>query len=386
MPDPARSVRGAVTAGPQSRASAPLRVLLINFTLDEASPVLAWQAAVAKGLARRVAAVHVFTEWLGAFEAPEGLTLDAMPHCPLGIPRRLGSTWLMLPSLLRRIATFRPDACFIHMTHRWGYRIAPYLRARGIPVLLWYAHGSTPIGLRLATLGVSRVVTSTPEGFRIDTPKKRVIGQAIDTEMFTVPSDRAPAREIVTVGRVSRRKRSLLLIEAMAQLVRRPGFSDAQLIIVGPELTSDDKAYRSEIEARIAELGIGPNVRLAGPMPQAHTAGLYRTAALHVNVSETGSMDKTVMEALSCGCPVLTSNEAFFDVLARWPDMLIPAPTAETLAERMAMWLDGRAAAEAGALRSIVAGHHDLDGYIDRIVAELGQLVAEARTAGRRAS
>lgn len=375
-----------VTAGPPPRASAPLRILLINFTLDEASPVLAWQAAVATGLARRVEAVHVFTEWLGTFDAQNALTFDAMPHRPLGIPRRLGSTWLMLASLLKRIAAFKPDVCFIHMTHRWGYRIAPYLRARGIPVLLWYAHGSTTFGLRLATLGVSRIVTSTPEGFRIDTPKKRVIGQAIDTQMFTIPPDRAPAREIVTVGRVSRRKRTLLLIEAMAQLVRRPGFAEARLIIVGPELTADDKAYRGEIEARIAGLGIGDNVRLAGPMQQADTAALYRTAALHVNVSETGSMDKTVMEALSCGCPVLTSNEAFFDVLAGWPDMLIRSPNAETLAERMAMWLDGRAAAEAGALRSIVAGHHDLDGYLDRIVAELSQLVAETRATGRRAT
>ena len=93
---------------------------------------------------------------------------------------------------------------------------------------------------------------------------------------------------------------------------------------------------RAEIERRIGMLGLEGNIVLAGSMTQAETAALYRTAALHVNVSATGSMDKTVMEALACGCPVLTSNEAFFDTLKAFPTMRLAEPTPESLAERMA--------------------------------------------------
>ena len=365
-------------------ASSDLRVLVINFTLDRQSPVLAWQASVAVELSRRVASVHVITEWLGDFEAGERLTFDAIPHRPFGVPRRLGSLWLMLPRVVAAIERFRPDACFVHMAHQWCYRIGPYLRARGVPVLLWYAHGSVPWHLNLATTFASRVVTSTPEGFRIDTPKKRVIGQAIDTGLFVIPPDRAPRRELVTVGRVSRRKRVMLLVEMMSAIVRRPGLASARLVIVGPKLTADDHAYRAELDARITELGLSGNVAFTGPMAQAETALLYRTAALHLNVSETGSMDKTVMEALACGCPVLTSNEAFFSELADWPQMLMRDPTSEGLAERVAAVLDGASAQNASAqnaerLRNIVRGRHDLDGYADRIVAELEALVQEGR-------
>ena len=180
-----------------------LRVLMLTFTLDRNSPVLAWQAAVASALARRVDTVHVFTEWLGAFEAPPRLTFEAMPHRPFGIPRRLGAAWLMLPRLARTIERFRPDVCFVHMTHEWCYRIGPYLRVRGVPVLLWYAHGSVPWTLHLSTKFASRIVTSTPEGFRLESPKKRVIGQAIDTALFDIPLDVCRTKEIVTVGRVS---------------------------------------------------------------------------------------------------------------------------------------------------------------------------------------
>lgn len=357
----------------------PLRVLLINFTLDRSSPVLAWQAAVASALAERVDRIHVFTEWLGEFEAPASLSFNAMPHRPLGVPRRLGGAWAMLPRLIGIIERFRPDVCFVHMAHEWCYRIGPYLRARGIPVLLWYAHGSVPWKLYLSTTIASRIVTSTPEGFRIDSPKKRVIGQAIDTALFAIPGDRPVGNEIVSVGRVSRRKNVALLIEAMAEVVRRPGLERARLRIAGPELTPSDKAYRIELERLIARLGLETNVELTGAMTQAGTAGLYRTAVLHVNVSGTGSMDKTVMEALATGCPVVTSNEAFRETLAEFPDMLIEAPTPETLGQRMADWLEGRSHADPTRLRALVEGRHDLDGWADRIVAELQSLAVTAR-------
>ena len=290
-----------------------LRMLMLTFSLDRNSPVLAWQAAVASALAKRVDNVHVFTEWRAAFEAPPRLTFETMPHRPFGIPRRLGAAWLMLPRLVRTIERFRPDVRFVHMTHEWCYRIGPYLRVRGVPVLLWYAHGSVPWTLHLSTKFASRIVTSTPEGFRLESPKKRVIGQAIDTALFDIPLDVCRTKEIVTVGRVSRRKNVALLVEAVADVVRRPGLEDARLKIVGPQLTADDNAYRREIEELIIKLHLGSRVQVAGAMLQKDTADLYRTAALHVNVSGTGSMDKTVMEALACGCPVLTSNEAFFE-------------------------------------------------------------------------
>lgn len=379
MPD-AVAIGAPSTAVPPGRR--PLRVLLINFTLDHKSPVLAWQAAVAEALARRVEAVHVFTEWHGAFTAPERLTFDAMPHRPFGIPRRLGAAWLMVPKLQRTIERFRPDVCFVHMAHEWCYRIGPALRMRGIPLLLWYAHGSVPWKLHLSARAAMRIVTSTPEGFRIETPKKRVIGQAIDTALFDLAANRAPALDIVTVGRVSRRKRTHLIIEAMTEVIRRPGLETARLVVAGPALTADDTIYRRELEARIAELSLTPHVIFLGSMTQAGTAALYGTAALHVNVSETGSMDKTVMEALASGCPVLTSNVAFRSELAAFPQMLIDAPAPQTLGGRMAEWLEGRHAIPPERLRAIVTGRHDLDGWVDRIVAELADLADAARRKG----
>jgi glycosyltransferase involved in cell wall biosynthesis len=114
-------------------------------------------------------------------------------------------------------------------------------------------------------------------------------------------------------------------------------------------------------------------------MSQAETAALYETASLHVNVSDTGSMDKTVLEALACGCPVVTSNIAFFDLLKPVPAMLIAEPTPESLADRICEWLSGRHVIAAATAAEFVRGRHDLGGWTDRIVMELQDLVVGSR-------
>ncbi|HEX6978361.1 MAG TPA: glycosyltransferase family 4 protein [Alphaproteobacteria bacterium] len=351
-----------------------MRVLIINFEMDEDSGVLAWQASVARRIARHVEAVAVFTERLGHVRRPANMEIEVMPRRPLGIPRRLGSGWLINPQLFRLCRRFRPDVCFIHMAHEWSYRFAPVLRVLGIPVLMWYAHGSVPLGLRLSTLCATQCVTSTPEGFRLRTPKLRVIGQAIDTDLFRIPADRQPGQDIVYVGRVSRRKRIEHLIEAMAILHGSAAGKGIRLRIVGPMLTLDDLAYDRELRSSVYAKGLHDTVLFEGFMPQRFTPRLYRSAFLHLNVSETGSMDKTVMEALACGCPVLTSNPAFRAVLSGYPEFILDSSDPAIIAERIMSLYERRHGYDPQSLRALVAGHHDEEAYVEKILALLRDL------------
>jgi glycosyltransferase involved in cell wall biosynthesis len=91
----------------------------------------------------------------------------------------------------------------------------------------------------------------------------------------------------------------------------------------------------------------------------------YQRASVMVNVSSTGSIDKAVLEAMACGLPVVTANEAFHTMLAPWQDqLLIPMDAPDALAakvwklahmdttQRQALGLD---------LRQIVIRDHSLD-------------------------
>jgi glycosyltransferase involved in cell wall biosynthesis len=107
---------------------------------------------------------------------------------------------------------------------------------------------------------------------------------------------------------------------------------------------------------------------MQGLVPYERIPEFYEAAFLHINVSETGSMDKTVMEALASGCPVLTSNPAFFELLKDFPEFLIEDDRPEAIAEKVRHIYQRRMDYDPVKLRSIVQEGHDLDTYADRVL------------------
>jgi len=352
-----------------------MRILIINYEMNEDSGVLAWQARVARELASHSEFVVVLTERLDRFEPPPNMYIEALTPRPLGLPRRFGSALLLNWQAFRLCRRYRIDACFIHMASDWAYYLYPTFRLCGIPVLLWYAHGTVTPRLRLAHACASRVVTSTPEGFRIPSPKVRVIGQGVDTELFRPPEERAElCNDLITISRVSRRKRIDLLLSVMDVLRGIPGAPGLRLRVIGPLLTPDDLTYDAALRARVWRTGLQDWVEFVGFVPQEYIPTFYRSAFLHINVSQTGSMDKTVLEALACGCPVLTSNEAFREMLADYPEFIIRDERPEAIAEQVLSLYARREQYDPAQLRMLVVGKHDLPSYIQRLLVQLREL------------
>lgn len=346
-----------------------MRLLLVNFVMDRRSPVLAWQERVASELARRCEKVVVLTEQLGECTPGDNLEIHVVPRAFCRLPlRSLRAKWLMAGAVHTWCRRERFDACFIHMNASWAYRLWPALRSHGVPILLWYAHGTVNWRLRLAHRCVDKVVTSTAEGFRIPSARVEVIGQAIDTDLFR-PPEPAPTRDdVVYVGRISRRKRVDRLLDAFAALRRLAPDSRFQLQIVGPILTRDDRRYARELETRARQLAIDSMVHWRGPVEMPATVRLYRSAFVHLNLSLTGSMDKTVMEALACGCPVVTSNPAFRELLADHPGLFLADDTPDAVARGLLAIRRHSERFPPRALRGLIEGRHDLGSYVEKVL------------------
>ena len=350
-------------------------MLLVNFEMDDASPVLAWQARVARGLAERCDRVVVLTERLGDFRGAPNLTVERVPVRPLGVPWRVGGKWFANAHVWKLCRRHRVDVCFVHMAHEWVYRLSPALHALGVPVLLWYAHGSVSRRLRLSHALADRVVTSTPEGFRIPSRKVRVIGQGIDTELFR-PMPAPERDEVLYVGRIAPRKQVDLLVSAMAEVARSAPELPVRLRLVGPTLTEQDRVYEAALRERVQREGLGGRVVFHGQATPAGTAAAHARAFLHVNVSRTGSMDKTVLEALACGCPVLTSNEAFGELFRGRPEFVLDETSPAGIARRVVEHYRRRDTVDRAALRALVVGRHDHAVFLSRVVAQLAELAA----------
>jgi glycosyltransferase involved in cell wall biosynthesis len=264
------------------------------------------------------------------------------------------------------------DACFAHMQPLFAIMAAPLLLPRRIPITLWYTHKAVTPKLRLAEALVQRIVTASPEGFRIPSAKVRVVGHGIDTEHF-VPAERPPERLILlSVSRIRPAKHLETMIEA-ADLLRHEGL-DFCLRIVG-EAYDEDRAYAQSLRALVAEHGLEAVVHFAGAVPHHQILAEYQQASLMFNLSSTGSVDKAVLEAMACGLPVITANEAFRPIL---PDrLLIPMHQPQLLADRIreiAALSQAEQQEMGSSLRQIVMRDHSL--------SRLAALLAEVFRSG----
>jgi glycosyltransferase involved in cell wall biosynthesis len=363
-----------------------MRILLINYVMDRNSPVLAWQHSVASQLAAKCERLVVLTERIGECELPDNVEVHLVPRILTTPLRMLGARWLMNIPVWSWCVRERFDAVFIHMNADWTYRLAPCWQQFGIPVLLWYAHGTVTNRLRRAHDRAACVVTSTPEGFGIPSSKVRAIGQGIDTDLFTAPAAKPDNATIVAVGRVSRRKRVDLMLDTLAWLKANAPQYPFNLRIIGPTLTRDDRSYAAELADTVKKTDLARHVTFEGPRAMGELPAIYGSAFLHLNLSQTGSMDKTILESLACGCPTLTSNASVFSLFDAFPELIVRTPTPDAIGKQICRAYEQRHTSSSSDLRRLVVGRHDLKSYVEHVYGVLSELAGQSEAPARLAA
>jgi glycosyltransferase involved in cell wall biosynthesis len=348
-----------------------MNLLVINFEMNSRSRVLAWQIKVAKELALRFEKVTVFTHIYSGESLPSNMEVVVFPSLLMKAPMRFaGGKWLTGLYLLPYFIKGHFKACFIHMNYVWSYRLFAFFKVFKIRTVLWYAHGSVTRSLRVSHYCVDKVVTSTPEGFRIRSKKVNAIGQSIDTDLFSFISVVPVTNNFIYVGRISKRKRIDLILKALDVSNNILGNSLA-LIIIGDAITPEDEVYLRELKSLAVSSKLENNVHFWGFVNMDQIPKLYRNVFLHVNVSQTGSMDKTIIEALSCGCPVLTSNVALLELLQSEPECIIRNESPLEIAKQITWFYKNQKNEKRKKYRDLVINKHDFNGFINKVVGIL---------------
>ncbi len=194
---------------------------------------------------------------------------------------------------------------FVHMNQIYVVLGGLFWRFFGKKVGLWYAHGSVSLSLWVAEKFADYIFSSTKMGFRLKSYKLFLVGQGIDTDLFRPKEDILKENIVVTVGRISTIKN----IDKMIDLITN--FPDYSLNIVGEALTNDDQEYLSFLKRKTDEMGLINRVIFLGKKTGQELVFVYNKAKIFINQSGTGSLDKAVLEAISCNLPTMTTNQAF---------------------------------------------------------------------------
>jgi glycosyltransferase-like protein len=118
---------------------------------------------------------------------------------------------------------------------------------------------------------------------------------------------------MLAVGGIEPRKGTDNLVRAMAQLRRRTSL-DPVLAVVGGHAFQDYKVYRDRVLDELPSLGleIGRDVVQVGTVPEQDMASWYTAADLLAFPSVKEGFGLAVLEAMSAGTPVVTSDLPVF--------------------------------------------------------------------------
>lgn len=357
-------------------------LLVFNLVTDADHPILGFTTAWIRELAQHVACVHVVTMQAGRLDLPPNVRVWSVgKERGYSEARRLREFYRILRDILRRPIR----GCFSHMMLHFSALGGPLLRAKGIPLVTWYAHPDLHWWVKLADVWSNRMVTSLPNAYPWRKRKLTVIGQGIDVDLFAPAGACAEDDLVLCAGRLSVLKDHETLVRAAARLSHK-----ARIVIIGHTASAADEQNVARLRRLSDALGLGDRLVFEPSVPQQRLPAWYRRCAVHVNLTPAGFGDKVALEAMACGRPCLVANQDFGETLGRYQDELLFRPSDPTdLAIKLDRILEKhpRGRDEMGLyLRSRVEQLHGLPRLAERILDELTRCVPDraVRRTGER--
>jgi glycosyltransferase involved in cell wall biosynthesis len=155
-----------------------------------------------------------------------------------------------------------------------------------------------------------------------------IIPNGIDVDQFLPANrlNREPPPRLLFVGRLTRQKGLVYLLEALVML-------DAPYALA----IAGDGDQRAALETRAAELGIGDRIHFAGWCSREEIINHYAAADVFVFPSLDEGMSNAVLEAMACGLPIVATDiPGNAELVVEGKNgYLIPPRDSEALAERL---------------------------------------------------
>lgn len=292
---------------------------------------------------------------------------------------RLGYLWNLYRAAGPLIAGKKIDLIFIHMNEMYVYLLWPLAKLFGIPMVMWKAHGHLSRKAEFARYLVNVILTSSLSGYAINTPKRQIIGQGTDTEHFK-PDGRVAerVREIIAVGRISPVKNYETIIEAANYLINEKK-NDLNFTVYGAPPMAEQASYFEQLKDLVVKYNLTDKFYFPGSLPHHQILEKYLDCDILVNTSNTGSLDKVVLEAMACEKIVINSNTGYAEILSDFKDIcLFEQGNSRQLIERLekviALSLNDRLKL-GQSLRSIVVKDHNINILVERILSCFEKIV-----------
>ena len=161
------------------------------------------------------------------------------------------------------------------------------------------------------------------------------------------------------------------LIEA-AKILDGRGL-DFKVLVVGSPVSPEDKKYELKLKEISADLLSKGKIEFRPAVPNYETPGIYNVSGIFVNLTPTGSFDKTILESMACGTPILVSNKAVEAIIPKEykNTVIFKEGDASDLATKLISYLkvtNNEKIGPGGLMRNLVLEQHSLSRLINKLI------------------
>lgn len=233
-----------------------------------------------------------------------------------------------------------PVVSTVHTSVKEDARHIEVVDAKSFCTKLLTKYVSAPVVAK--TIAISECVTTVAnsvareldEHYAYD--RALVVGNGVDENLLEPGPATSAEKYILFIGRLSYRKGLFDLLECAKTVCRR---YDVRFILVGKG------ELEQKIRAIIEKEGLQDRVILMGHQSREELVKLYQRATIFVLPSHYEGLPTVLLEAMSCGLPVVATNVSGCpDVVSDGENgFLIPAKSPEMMVEAISRLLDDEA-------------------------------------------
>ncbi len=286
-----------------------MRLLVVTQTVNKNDTNLGFFHEWLKLLSEQVDALTVIALSVGEYSLPQNVRVLSLGK-EKGVSRLayLKNFWSFLWKMRNEY-----DTVLVHMNPEYIVLAGWWWRLTHKRIFLWYVHKSVTWKLQLAKYFVKKIFTASVESCRVTSSKIVIVGHGVDTRHFTIQSQSYPPLSngvrLLMVGRIAASKDMRTVVRALKHLEGAGG--RFQLDVVGEPILPSDRFYLDDMKHLIKLDHMEGVVRFLGGISYQELPQIYATHHALVHASNTGSIDKVVLEAMACGLPVVSSSEAY---------------------------------------------------------------------------
>jgi len=158
-------------------------------------------------------------------------------------------------------------------------------------------------------------------------------------------------------------------VEALSRLSQQGVPFEAK--IVG-DPTDRDQDYDIQVRKQASALLAEGKLNFTPGVVNTDTPKLFSEYAIFINLTQSGSLDKTILEAMSCGGVALVSNESFREVLSSGE--LFNEGDVDDLVQKLIVLLnktEGERAQMGKHNRQYVVANHSLEALVSGVLSYL---------------